>query len=63
MYKNEANCETGEITLILLTDEEIAEREAIAAEIAARPPYVPTIQDKLARAGLNLDELKEALGL
>ena len=31
----EHNCETGEITERFLTDEEIAQREAVAAEIEA----------------------------
>jgi len=36
MYNNVANCETGEIKLVALTDEEIAEREALAKEVAKK---------------------------
>lgn len=63
MYKNEADCETGQVQLVAFTDQEIAEREAIAAEIAARPFYEPTVADKLAFLGLDVDDLKKALGL
>jgi len=60
MHRIEVNVETGEQREIELTAEEIA-------EIEARPQPEPepelTAAEKLARAGLTVDELKGLLGL
>ena len=58
MHRIEVNVETGEQQIIELTAEEIA-------ELQSRPQPEPepelTAAEKLARAGLTVDELKELL--
>jgi len=58
MHRIEVNVETGEQQIIELTAEEIT-------EIQSRPQPEPepelTPAEKLARAGLTVDELKELL--
>jgi hypothetical protein len=60
MHRIEVNVETGEQREIELTAEEIA-------EIQSRPQPEPepelTAAEKLARAGLTVDELKSLLGI
>jgi hypothetical protein len=60
MHRIEVNVETGEQREIELTAEEIA-------EIESRPQPEPepelTAAEKLARAGLTVDELKSLLGV
>ena len=67
------NCETGEQTIVPLTAEEIAQREADAAAYAAaeaeRQAAIDaaalaklSAQEKLAALGLTADELKALLG-
>ncbi len=69
----EINCETGEETIIELTDAEIAELEAAAAqaeadrlaaeaEAQAKAAAKAAAEAKLAALGLTADDLK-ALGL
>jgi hypothetical protein len=66
MHRIEVNCETGDITEIPLTPEEIAEREAAAAEAeqlaAAGQVATPlTARERLEAAGFSIDELRELL--
>lgn len=66
MYRIEVNCETGEVTEIPLTPDEIAEREAARAEAeqlaAAKQVAAPlTARERLEAAGFSIDELKELL--
>ena len=60
MHRIEVNVQTGEQREIELTAEEIA-------EIESRPQPEPepelTAAEKLARAGLTVDELKSLLGV
>jgi hypothetical protein len=60
MERIEMNLETGELSVIPLTEEEIA-------EIQSRPQPEPTPEltaaEKLAQSGLTVDELKGLLGL
>lgn len=69
----EVNCETGETTERPLTAEEIAEREAMAAEAeaqrlaqeaaeAARLEAQESAKAKLAALGLSEDEIKAITG-
>ena len=60
MERIEVNVITGEQTIIPLTPEEIAE---IQSRPQPTPAPEPTAAEKLARAGLTVDELKELLGL
>lgn len=62
----EVNCETGEQTIVELTDEEIAAQEAAAAEAAAAQAAAEAEAaakeaakaDLLARLGITADEAK-----
>lgn len=67
------NCETGEQTVVPLTPEELAEREAMAAQAeqdrlareaaeAAKAEAKASAEAKLAALGLSADEIA-ALGL
>jgi hypothetical protein len=60
MNRIEVNVQTGEQRTIALTDAEIAE---IQSRPQPEPPAVPTPAEKLAAAGLSVDELKALLGL
>lgn len=60
MERIEVNVITGEQTIIPLTTEEIAE---IQSRPQPEPAPEPTAAEKLAHAGLTVDELKELLGL
>jgi hypothetical protein len=64
MERTEVNVMTGEVTIIPLTPEEIAEIESRPApEPPPAPAAPPTAAEKLAAAGLSIDELKTLLGL
>lgn len=60
------NQETG-FDLICIEDKFYLQGEATEAELLAaydaHNPTEPTVADKLASVGLNLEDLKEALGL
>ena len=60
MQRMEVNVITGEQRIVDLTAEEIAE---IEARPRPEPPVAPTPEQKLAAAGLTVDELKTLLGL
>ena len=60
MHRIEVNVQTGEQRTVELTSEEIAE---IEARPQPEPPAVLTPAQKLAPAGLTVDELKTLLGL
>jgi hypothetical protein len=60
MERIEVNVITGEQKVVSLTPEEIAE---IQSRPQPTPAPEPTPAEKLARAGLTVDELKELLGL
>ena len=60
MYRIVANVQSSETTEVDLTAEEIAE---IQSQAQAEPMYEPTPEEKLATAGLTLDELKQLLGI
>ena len=60
MHRIEVNVQTGEQQIIELTPEEIAE---IESRPQPEPIPEPTAAEKLAAAGLTVDELKELLGL
>ena len=60
MERIEVNVQTGEQRTIALTEAEIAE---IESRPQPEPPAVLTPAEKLAAAGLSVDELKELLGL
>jgi hypothetical protein len=60
MERIEVNVITGEQTIIPLTAEEIAE---IQSRPQPEPPAELTAAEKLAAAGLTVDELKQLLGL
>lgn len=60
MHRIEVNVQTGEQRTVELTAEEIAE---IEARPQPEPPAVLTPAQKLAAAGLTVDELKTLLGL
>ena len=60
MHRIEVNVITGEQQTIELTPEEIAE---IQSRPQPEPPAPLTPAEKLAAAGLSVDELKELLGL
>jgi hypothetical protein len=60
MERIEINVQTGEQRTIALTDAEIAE---IESRPQPEPPTPPTPAERLAAAGLSVDELKELLGL
>jgi hypothetical protein len=61
MERLEMNLETGEFSVIQWTEEEIAEFEALQQQEELAPD--PTPAEKLAAAGLTVEELKELLGL
>jgi len=61
MERLEMNLETGEFSVIQLTEEEIAEFKALQQQEELTPD--PTPAEKLAAAGLTVEELKELLGL
>jgi hypothetical protein len=67
MYRKEINIQTGEEIIIELTPEEIEELESRAAEQSQSQsqsqPTPLTPAEKLERAGLTVEELKELLGL
>ena len=67
------NCSTGERTVVPLTDEEIAEREAMAAQAevdrlaqeqaeAEKQANLESARSKLAALGLTEDEIAALLG-
>ena len=58
MHRIEVNCETGEITQIDLTPEEIAELEAAEP---TPPPTPLTARQRLEAAGFSIAELRELL--
>lgn len=58
MHRIEVNVQTGEQQTIELTPEEIAELQAMPQP---EPIPEPTPVEKLARAGLTVDELRELL--
>ena len=60
MHRIVVDVQTGEQQTIDLTPEEIAE---IQSRPQPEPIPEPTPTEKLARAGLTVDELKELLGL
>jgi hypothetical protein len=60
MERIEVNVQTGERRTVPLTEAEIAE---IQARPQPEPPTPPTPAERLAAAGLSVDELKELLGL
>ena len=60
MNRIEVNVITGEQQTIELTPEEIAE---LQSRPQPQPPAVLTPAEKLAAAGLTVDELKTLLGL
>ena len=60
MERIEVNVQTGEQRTIALTEAEIAE---IQARPQLEPPTPPTPAERLAAAGLSVDELKQLLGL
>lgn len=65
MKRLEHNVSTGEIKEIEMTAAEVkqfeAEAKAEADRIASMP--APTVEERLANAGLSIDDLKAALGL
>lgn len=61
MHRIEVNVQTGEQEIIELTPEEISELQARAAEEPQPIPLTPV--EKLKRAGLTVEELKELLGM
>jgi len=65
MKRLEHNIATGVITEIEMTPAEVKQFEAEAKAGADRIAAIsqPTIQEKLANAGFDIDELKAALGL
>jgi hypothetical protein len=60
MNRIEFNVQTGEQRTIELTSEEIAE---LQSRPQPQPPAPLTPAEKLAAAGLTVDELRELLGL
>lgn len=60
MNRIEVNVQTGEQRTVALTKAEIAE---IHSRPQPEPPAVLTPAEKLAAAGLSVDELKALLGL
>jgi hypothetical protein len=63
MFRIEHNAETGEIKEIKLTAEEIKALQAERLDLPMAQPEPLTVEEKLASVGLNLDDLKTALGL
>lgn len=60
MHRIVVDVQSGEINEVELTAEEIAE---IEARPQPEPPPVLTAEQKLAAAGLTVDDLKALLGL
>jgi hypothetical protein len=60
MHRIEVNVQTGEQQTIELTSEEIAK---LQSRPQPQPPAPLTPAEKLAAAGLSVDELRELLGL
>jgi hypothetical protein len=60
MERLEMNLETGELSIISLTEEEIAE---LQSRPQPEPTPEPTPAEKLAASGLTVEELKALLGL
>jgi hypothetical protein len=59
MHRIEVNCETGEITEIPLTEEELKE---ITPSLPPAPPQAPlTARERLEAAGFSIAELRELL--
>lgn len=63
MNRIEMNCQTGELKVIELTAEEIAEIEAKAAYVEAVKEAPPTLVDQILDDPAELAKLKTALGL
>lgn len=55
--------DTGAGTLQIKKDITKKKAEEVLANHVPKAPQAPTIQEKLARAGIDLDELRIALGL
>ena len=62
MQRIEINVETGTQRTVNLTAEEIAELQALPP-LEVPKPQTLTTEQKLAAAGLTVDELRELLGL
>lgn len=62
MERIEVNCQTGEVSVIPLTEEEITEIQSRPKE---EPAFVVelTPEEKLQQAGLTVEDLKGLLGL
>lgn len=60
MHRIVVDVQTGEITQVDLTEEEIAE---LASRPEPEPIPEPTPAEKLAASGLTVNELKQLLGL
>lgn len=60
MERLEMNLETGELSVIPLTEEEIAE---LQSRPQPEPIPEPTAAEKLAMSGLTVEDLKGLLGL
>lgn len=62
MERIEVNCQTGEVSVIPLTEEEITEIQSRPKEEPA-PVVELTPEEKLQQAGLTVEDLKRLLGL
>lgn len=62
MEKLVINCETQEETLVPLNASQVAEMKALV-EANQASVVEPTVESKLQSVGLNLNDLKAALGL
>ena len=60
MQKAVHNCATGNVDIVEIEGDELAAMQAEHAK-AEVPPPVLTLEEKLARVGISLDELKAEL--